>query len=226
MAAPVILIAHENRIYTGRVYMSDMEEIATILRTITDRRSVRRYSSEPVSRALIKTLLSAAIWAPSAHNRQPWRFTVIETEQIKQELAKAMGEKLRNDLEADYTPENIIELDVQRSYDRITSAPVIIVLSLTMADMDVYPDPNRTHNEYIMAVQSTAMCGQNLLLAAHESGLGACWMCAPLFCPDVVRQVLNLPEDWQPQALLTLGIPEKPLPRKSRNPVENIVQWL
>ena len=59
-----------------------------------------------------------------------------------------------------------------------------------------------------MAIQSVAACGQNLLLAAHELGLGACWMCAPLFAPDVVREVLDLPGDWDAQALITLGYPK------------------
>ena len=51
-----------------------------------------------------------------------------------------------------------------------------------------------------MAVQSTAMAVQNMLLLAHAEGLAACWMCAPLFCPDTVRAALDLPADWQPQA--------------------------
>jgi len=51
------------------------------------------------------------------------------------------------------------------------------------------------------------MAVQNLLLAAHAEGLGACWMCAPLFDAEAVRQALDLPADWQPQALITLGRP-------------------
>jgi nitroreductase len=58
-----------------------------------------------------------------------------------------------------------------------------------------------------MAVQGTAMAVQNLLLAAHVAGLGACWMGAPLFCPDTVGETLDLPADWEPQALITLGWP-------------------
>ncbi len=74
-----------------------------------------------------------------------------------------------------------------------------------MADMDSYPDDMRQNNERTMAVQSVAMAGQNLLLAAHALGLGACWMCAPLFCPEVVQRTLDLPPDWQPQGLITVG---------------------
>jgi coenzyme F420-0:L-glutamate ligase/coenzyme F420-1:gamma-L-glutamate ligase len=206
--------------------MTELQPESLVLEAIINRRSIRRYTPQPVPRQLIERLLTAAIWAPSAHNRQPWRFAVIETNAVKNRLAQAMGEKLRSDLEDDRVPEELIVKDVRRSYDRITSAPVVIVLSLSMYEMDVYPDPRRSHNEYIMAVQSTAMAGQNLLLSASALGLGACWMCAPLFCPEVVRQVLGIPEDWQPQALLTVGFPAQQPPQKTRYPLEGRVKWL
>jgi nitroreductase len=76
-----------------------------------------------------------------------------------------------------------------------------------MADMDSYSDEKRQHSENVMAIQSAAMAGQNLLLAAHARGLGACWMCAPLFCPALARTTLDLPPDWEPQGLITIGYP-------------------
>ena len=203
----------------------DKNEINSVLMdTILQRRSVRRYEADPVQRDVIEKLLQAAIWGPSAHNRQPWRFVVIETQSQKENLAGAMGTKLRNDLQADNVPQDLIDKDVAKSYDRITSAPILIVLCLTMIDMDVYSDANRAHNEYIMAVQSAAAAGQNLLLAAHSLGLGTCWMCAPLFCPDIVRNALDLPDDWQAQALITLGYPAH-TPEKSRNSPHDCVLW-
>jgi coenzyme F420-0:L-glutamate ligase / coenzyme F420-1:gamma-L-glutamate ligase len=93
-----------------------------------------------------------------------------------------------------------------------------------MQDMDTYPDEKRSFNEKVMAIQSTAMAGQTLLLAAHAAGLGACWMCAPLFCPDVVRGVLALPDHWEPQGLITLGYPAETRQRE-RKPVEEIIVW-
>jgi coenzyme F420-0:L-glutamate ligase/coenzyme F420-1:gamma-L-glutamate ligase len=42
---------------------------------------------------------------------------------------------------------------------------------------------------------------------AHALGLGACWMCAPLFCQRTVREVLSLPDDYEPQGVVTLGYP-------------------
>jgi coenzyme F420-0:L-glutamate ligase/coenzyme F420-1:gamma-L-glutamate ligase len=76
----------------------------------------------------------------------------------------------------------------------------------------------------LMAVQSTAMATQNLLLAAHAEGLGACWMCAPLFCPDRVAEALRLPKGWDPQALVTLGRPANSGKPAARHPVE-AVTW-
>lgn len=188
------------------------------------RRSIRRYRPDPVPRDLIEQVLTAAIWAPSAHNRQPWRFAVVTKPATKEALASAMGARLRRDLEADAVSEGLIVQDVQRSNARLINAPVLIVVSLTMMDMDTYPDERRQHNEYLMAVQSTAMAGQNLLLAAHTSGLGACWLCAPLFAPDVVRAALALPDDWQPQGLITLGFPAE-TKEKPRRPLGEVVLW-
>lgn len=198
--------------------------LTPLLDAIQQRRSIRRYRPDAIPREVLETLLQAAVWAPSAHNRQPWRFAVIETAEQKTRLAAATGERLRRDLEADGVPQAVIEADTARSYARITAAPVVIVLCMTMADMDSYPDARRSQNEYVMAVQSAAMAGQNLLLAAHELGLGACWLCAPLFCPDVVRDVLELAADWQPQALITLGYPGETR-TKERRPLEMSVVW-
>lgn len=192
---------------------------------VTSRRSIRRYRPEPVPELVVQELLAAATYAPSAHNRQPWRFAIIQTQATKDRLAAAMGARLRADLQADGVPPERIEQDAGRSYQRITNAPLLILVCLTMEDMDSYPDPRRQHHEWTMATQSVAMAGQNLLLAAHAQGLGACWMCAPLFCPDVVRQALVLPPHWEPQGLITIGYPAE-AKVKERAPLESRVLWV
>jgi F420 biosynthesis protein FbiB-like protein len=189
------------------------------------RRSIRRYHPTPVPKELINQLLTAATWAPSAHNRQPWRFVVMTETAVKERLALAMGQRLREDLTADNVPPELIEKEAGRSYQRITAAPVLILICLTLADMDSYPDQKRARNEWLMAVQSTAMAGQNLLLAAHQSGLGACWMCAPLFCPEVVKETLALPQDWEPQGLITMGYAAE-TKQKTRHPLNKSVLYL
>lgn len=184
------------------------------------RRSVRRYLPEPVPTALVDRLLYLGTCTPSAHNRQPWRFVVLRSHAIKAKLATAMGDKLRRDREADHDNADAIEADVARSYARITSAPVIILLCLTMEDMDRYREDTRNTHEHHMAIQSVAMAGQNIMLAAHAAGLSSCWMCAPMFCPHIVISTLKLPDHWLPQGMLTLGYAAnngKPFQRKPQN---------
>ena len=192
---------------------------------IGQRRSVRRYLPDPIDRAIIDRLLLAATRAPSAHNRQPWRFAVLEDRSGKKALATAMGRRLRQDRTADGDDPKAIEADAARSYARITEAPAVVVVCIDMRDMDPYPDERRRNAEYLMAVQSTAMAAQNLLLAAAQEGLGACVMCAPMFCPDVVVEALSLPNAWQPQMLITVGNPGDGGKDRPRLPLEAIVAW-
>lgn len=196
-----------------------------VLTTIQSRRSIRYYTSAAVPRSALDRLLEAASWAPSAHNRQPWRFAIVTTETTKTTLAQAMGEQLRADRLADNDPLPVIEADVARSHRRITGGAVIIVICLSMQDMDKYPDARRQTAEHTMAVQGAAMAAQNLMLAAHAEGLGAGWLCAPLFAPQVVIDILGLPRDWEPQGLLTLGYPEGEPKLKSRKPLDAVVTW-
>lgn len=189
------------------------------------RRAIRRYTGEPVPSDLLNQLLELATWAPSAHNRQPWRFAVLEAAANKEKLARAMGQRLRADRTADGDPAEAIERDVARSFARITGAPVLIVICLSLTDMDSYPDGRRSQAERTMAVQSVAMAAQTLWLAAHAAGLGACWLCAPLFVPELVVETLKLPPDWEPQGLLTLGWPAEEK-EKMRAPWSSRVQFL
>ena len=168
--------------------------------------------------------MEAAVWAPSAHNRQPWRFVVICEQTTKNQLACAMGARLRSDLKNDGVAREIIEQDANRSYQRITSAPVLVVLCMSLEDMDNYSDEHRSSCERTMAIQSTAMAGQNMLLMASSLGLGACWMCAPLFCPDLVSRALDLPADWSAQGMITLGYPAGSRER-GRESWESKVLW-
>jgi F420 biosynthesis protein FbiB-like protein len=187
---------------------------------------IRRYTDQPVSEETIGQLLDAATRAPSPHNRQPWRFVVVRGD-ARTRLAQAMNSRLREDLARDGVAPEVIEKDASRSYQRISAAPALILACLSMADMDVYPDARRAQAEHWMAGQSVAAAIQNMLLAATELGLGACWMCAPLFCPDVVIDTLDLPVDWEPQALVTLGwpAPGEHAKRRGRNDIGSVTVW-
>ncbi|HWP26312.1 MAG TPA: coenzyme F420-0:L-glutamate ligase [Xanthobacteraceae bacterium] len=200
---------------------------ASVRQVIRSRRSIRHYRPQPVPPAVVEDILHSAICAPSAHNRQPWRFAVIHDLATKRELARRMGERLQADRMADGDPVDAIVKDVERSYDRIVSAPVVILVCLSMAEMDIYPDARRNACERQMAVQSTAMAVQNILLAAHAADLGAGTMCAPLFCPETVRAALGLSPDWEPQLLVTLGYPAgapKPFKRRPLSEVMRVIR--
>ncbi|MCL4861235.1 MAG: nitroreductase family protein [Caldilineaceae bacterium] len=188
------------------------------------RRSIRRYTAQPVAPELLEKLLEAAIWAPSAHNRQPWRFCVVTGGATKAHLSERMADRWRQDLNADNADPSFVERRIAISHARLTGAAALIIAAANMEEMDVYPDEQRNQAEWTMAVQSVALACQNLLLAAHHYGLGACWMCAPLFAPDLVQDVLQLPATWRPQALLTVGYPAE-TKHKERAPLASRVVW-
>jgi F420 biosynthesis protein FbiB-like protein len=198
--------------------------LAAFAGLVRSRRSIRRYRQQPVEPALLTELLELATWAPSAHNRQPWRFCVVTTAAGREALAAAMGAQWRSDLTADGAAPDVIERRVAVSHARLTGAPVLVIPCATMEEMDLYPDSVRSQAEWQMAVQSVALACQTFLLAAHAAGLASCWMCAPLFVPHLVRSVLALPEAWEPQAILTLGYAAEAKSRE-RVPVASRLLW-
>src|SRR5262249_963494 len=114
--------------------------------------------------------------------------------------------------------------DVARSHARITEAPLVILVCFDIRDMDAYPDEGRRAAERIMAIQSTAMATQNILLAAHAEGLGACVMCAPLFCgPTVVAALVGRGGGWEPQRLVTIGSAANDGKDRPRLPLDKVV---
>lgn len=193
---------------------------------ISSRRSIHQFKKASISPDKLRHILEASRWAPSAHNAQPWRFFVLQTAAIKEKLAKAMGKIFRQDLEADGEEQELVEDLVQASIERFSSAPVLILACLTMEAMDKYPDKERQQAESIMAVQSVAAALQTFLIAAHAEGLGACWYCAPLFCPETVKKALELSEDLVPQALLTLGEPDETPDPPIRYAFEEVITFI
>lgn len=211
--------------FVSAEHVLDRDALASTAQLMRERRSVRRYAPGEIPVEIVKCLLHCASLAPSAHNRQPWRFAVMSRVESKLRVATAMAARLRRDRLIDGDDPEIVEADVTRSIERITSAPVVLLVASSHQDMDAYPDDRRRAAEAAMGMQSTAMAVQNLLLAASATGLGACWMCAPLFCPDAVRTSLDLPPDWEPQGLITLGVPRGDVRQRSRMAMKEFVRW-
>jgi coenzyme F420-0:L-glutamate ligase/coenzyme F420-1:gamma-L-glutamate ligase len=201
------------------------EATSNLYHIIQERRSIRRFDGSAIPPETLQRVLEAATMAPSAHNRQPWRFVILTALDDKRSLANALGEELREDRLADGDDPGQIEKDVTQSIERITNAPVVVIACLSMEAMDVYPDERRKTAEYIMAIQGVSMAAQNLLLAAHAEGLGACWLCAPLFTKDEVREEMSLPDGWDPQGLILLGFPTEAGKERPRRPMEEVSLW-
>jgi F420 biosynthesis protein FbiB-like protein len=193
---------------------------------LRSRRSVRRFKPEPISDAVIQRVLETAAYAPSAHNRQPWRYVVIRDAEQKAKFAEVMGDEFRQDLIADGLSRDEVEERVLRSCQRIESAPLAIVLCADFAEADEYPDPNRRAADSLMLVQDAALSGMQFLLAAHAEGLATVWMCAPLFAPETVRFALMLPNTWEPQALFLVGYADKVPELRERKKVEEYARFI
>jgi len=199
------------------------EDLHAFLRS---RRSIRHFLPVSVPVEVLRRILETATYAPSAHNDQPWRFAVLTADVPKIRLAGAMATEFQRDLEKDGLPEKEISTRIERSRRRIMEAPVVIVLCMDETGMEPYPDAERRRAETTMAVQSTALAGLQLLLAAHAEGLAGVWTCGPLFAPAVVRQALSLPAAWQPQAMFFLGRPKQAAQDKILKPLEEIVRFI
>lgn len=193
---------------------------------VRGRRSVRQYTGRPVAREVITQLLAAGSWSPSPHGRQPWRFAVITSPEVKHTLAEAMGEEWQRNLAMDGQDEATVNLRLAKSRQRITAAPILIIPCLYLDELDRYPDVARQAAETTMAIQSLGAAAQNILLTAYALGLDGGWVCAPLFCPDVVIAALGLPPTWLPHALLTVGYAAADPKRRPRKPLTELAVWL
>lgn len=181
------------------------------------RRSIRRFKAEPVPDSVIQDLLATAVFAPSAHNRQPWRFAVVATPAARQRLGAALTAKMRADMQAEGAPAEEIETRVSRSLRRIDEAPALILLCRDVNDVRV-----DTPEEAVMGTQSVALAGLQLLLAAHAAGLGANWICWPLYAQAETRLALDLPDTWEPQGMVLIGQPDEEPKEKTLKPLEAV----
>lgn len=193
---------------------------------LASRRSIRLFTAEDVPRATVERVLEAACTAPSAHDSRPWRFVVLDRGERRLQLLEAMEGRFRADLEASGRSKATIARLIRRSRRLLTGAPWLIVVCLDRPALMPQPDERRRGVEHTLGVQSVAIAGAFLLLAAHAEGLGACWMSAPLFAAEEARSSLGLPASWEPHGLVLLGYPaEHPGPREGR-PVGAVTVWM
>lgn len=183
---------------------------------ISTRRSVRKFARLVVDGDAVQQLIALACTAPAPHHSRPWRFAYITSPSARERLADAMADAWRADLEREKASVHTIDRLLHRSRTQITEAPALLLACLSLGEARRWPDKARRLAERDMFVQSLGAALQNLLLAAKEFGLAGYLKGAPLFCPDAVREALDLPPDWEPGFLVLVGYPDANTPLAPR----------
>lgn len=182
---------------------------------IYQRRAVRKYKPDPVSREDILKVLDAANYAPSGMNRQQWEFIVVSGEKKKQlgDSYAIIADAYTSDWEQKERDQFI---NYARSYG---GAPLLIVVLTDASDIDGIRKMN---------LESASAAMENLLLSARALDLGTCWMTGPLQDEAGLRKILDIPVSKEIVALTPLGYTEEfptALPRLDPDLKEK-VRWV
>ncbi|MFO0758646.1 MAG: nitroreductase family protein [Byssovorax sp.] len=216
--------------------MTERSDAERLLALMASRRSIRSYRPDPPPRALIEQVLEAAILAPSASNKQPWRFLVVQDRALVTALAGSVREAVAR--VAAHVPEESRAsfLAYGDYFTRFEDAPVVIVAihrgipllsSLVDAALDADLRDRIGRMERDSGLCGTAMALQNLLLMAHALGLGASGMTGPLLAEDRINDAAHHPGELGRGGAHPLGFPdETPAPTERRIAHAKTVRWL
>jgi nitroreductase len=181
------------------------------LQAIKTRKSVSKVLPDQPPRELIERLLDAAVQAPNHFRNRPWRFVVL-TGKARERLGEVMARSL-----AKRTPESTpAQLDAERA--RALRAPVLIAVGIDPSDQ-----PKIIEVENICA---GAAAVQNLLLAAHELGLGAIWRTGAAALDPAVKAFLGFTPQHHLIAIVYLGYPEGEIAPPDRPPFTERTAWM
>ncbi len=173
------------------------------------RRSIRRFSDEPVPADHIEGAVAEALTAPAPHHTRPVRFVWLQTAATRRRLLDRMRDKWRADLTGDGKSADAVERRLARGrilYD----APEVVVPFLVPDGAHTYPDAARTQAENTMFTVAVGAAVQALLVALAVRGVGSCWIGSTIFAADLVRSELRLPGEWMPLGAIAIGYPEEP----------------
>jgi len=204
-----------------------MNDYETLLKVIRERRSIRTFSDRAVTREQIEQLIEAARWAPSNHNRQPWRFLVLADSQQIQALARTVAQGLASRLKTLPTVAASFAGEFEHYATFFARAPVLLIVLHRHPVSFAAELLQGVHNLTLVSGEplSVAMAVQNLLLAAQALGLGACVLTAPLVAQPSVRNALTLPAGYDITCFVAVGYPGESPPAPRRKTLEQIVEF-
>ncbi len=190
---------------------------------IENRRSIRKYKSIPIPKNDIENIIFAGMQAPSAKNRQPWRFVIVEGN-AKSDMINAIKQGFENEIVEPKLPDSGKYLSSARhTVSVMEQAPVTIFIINPLNKMSDFPNNWEARFYETANIQSVGACIQNMILAAFDMGYGSLWNCDIFFAYDSVAKWLNT--DEQIVAAVSFGIPDEKPSTRPRNNMDDIVDW-
>lgn len=202
---------------------------------LVGRRSVRRFQTRHPGRDRIEDVISMAITAPSASNKQPWKFFATDDPHTIQKMAQAVSHSMEQ-IVTHIDPQYVDALRAYGDYFvRFQDAPVVIaaafreiaVLSnLVDADLPASDLKEIARMEFYSGLISTSLALQNLMLYAHSEGLGTSCMTGPLVASEKLKNILTIPDSWSLAALISVGYANEEPVAPARKSASAVLRWI